>query len=85
MSEIKVPVKDSEGNESLEPLQEKQSDGSMWILPKNVGGENHEHYFTVEPGSRIAKCTCGVAGHVFPHTTVIKDGHIYDLNGVKKI
>jgi len=57
----------------------------MWNVPRPVGGENHEHYFVLDPHDRVAKCICGMAGEVYPHTTKIIDGHIYKLTGEKVI
>ena len=84
-TKVSIPLTDSEGHEKTEPLKEKQSDGSMWTIPKRVGGENHEHYFTMDQGERIARCNCGLAGMVFPSNARLIDGHIYDLEGNKKI
>lgn len=85
MDQYRVPIKNEKGEEVLEPLQEKQSDGSFWSVAKTIGGENHEHFFVLDPHDRVAKCICGIGGEVQPHTTKIIDGHIYNLKGEKVI
>jgi len=84
ISKIEVPVRDSEGKTVYEPLNQggKQSDGSMWYKPEPLIPEDHKHYFLMDdPSSREAKCRCGTGGSVYPHTTILKEGHIYNLKG----
>jgi hypothetical protein len=83
--QVSIPVTDSEGHEKTEELKEKQSDGTYWNIPKRVGGNDHEHYFKMAPNDRVAKCSCGLAGYVFPYNSRLINGHIYDLKGNKKI
>lgn len=83
ISKVKVPVKDSEGNTIYEPLNQggTQSDGSMWYKPEPLIDPKHKHYFKMKPNEREAKCSCGFGGAVYPHNSIFKKGHIYNLKG----
>lgn len=88
ISEIKVPIKQEDGTVEYEQLNQggKQTDGSMWYKPTPLIPEDHEHYFMLnEPSSREAKCRCGYGGAIHPHTTILKEGHIYNLKGKRII
>lgn len=55
---------------------------SGWNPPIRLVDPNHEHSFTLaHPSHRRVRCSCGFGGDVYPHNTIIKDGHIYKLDG----
>lgn len=84
ISKIEVPITQEDGSIVYESLNQggTQSDGSMWFKPEPLVPEDHKHYFKMsDSSSREAKCDCGRGGAVFPHTTILKEGHIYNMKG----
>lgn len=84
LSDLRVPVKNSEGKEVLETFNPtgKQSDGSQYFFPTKLVDNNHEHTFVkAKSTDRHVMCECGFGGDVFPHNSDFRDGHVYDKKG----